>query len=367
MGADFAPRAAFALGYEPESSGVSRTGSTMTRARSTGWGNGEQRLHPRGVLIFNFDIGISQLKAEHRDMLHDWVVPWLKWRNSVIPIGLASRTGRDAANLHLSQMRASRTRQFLLSQVPDGFVAQVTLGFGEMKAKAEGYRDNTEDPRFRSVMVLFGRGPVAPFPPGLVDVKPELPDDWAPEGFSWDPGKFNDIGSGLSGFLELVPWEKVAMMAEYGDLFTAFWGAASAMPMLWRDVREQNENNGRLQGWWESFQDMADQFSDPGLSTMRMERWPELKPAKPRPLPTYDGSLNQREWMNGKKEACEFTYRLMEMMERDPPVKKHWAITGRRYLFLLSQKFGKNLATELHQMVDDRLRKKGNVEWPLRQ
>jgi hypothetical protein len=330
------------------------------------WGRMDRLTNPPALLIFNFETGSAHLNIEHRQYLHEVAVPKLKAGDNVTIIGLASRRGATAHNLRLSQLRAGATFQFLHGEIGPALVAQPTIGVGEMKAKEEGYAPNDNDPRFRSVVLMFGTGPTPPFPPALIDVTPRYPEDSTiPQSFEWDFPKTIDSLNGLAQFLELMPWEKLAAFGENMDLFTAVIGAAIGMPSLWMDVREQNRNNGRLQGYWESFQDMANQYSDPTLSTTPLKQWPVLRQARPRPLPAFDGSLNQREWMEGKQEACETTFEVVQIMERKPEIKEGWEITGRRYLFMLWYRFRNSLADGIHQEVDKRLREKGNHKWPL--
>src|SRR4051794_28572316 len=171
------------------------------------WGYMDRIVNPPGLLLFNFDVDGSHLKIEHRHYLHDIAVPLINWGNSVAAVGLASRTGTKIHNFAISLRRAERTLEFLQSQVRGGFNARAVQGLGEMKAAAEGYRDNSEDPRFRSVVLLFAPGPTPPFPPALIDVSPRIPDDLIHEGLPVDVGQINDVATGIAGFMELMPWE----------------------------------------------------------------------------------------------------------------------------------------------------------------
>jgi hypothetical protein len=52
-------------------------------------------------------------------------------------------------------------------------------------------------------------------------------------------------------------------------------------------------------------------------------------------------------------------------MERRPEVKSNWEITGRRYLFMLSQQFGSRVAKSINDLVDTRLKANHKEKWPL--
>ena len=221
---------------------------------------------------------------------------------------------------------------------------------------------------FRSVVLLFAPGPTPPFPPALFKLEaPKAAEADIPEGFEWDRGKIVDITSGVSGFLELLPWEKIAQLGEYGDIFATVYSGTMGMYDLFKGVTEQNENNGRLEGFWDAFQDMADRYSNPHLSTTPLKQWPELIKPQPHPFRSPDGSVNQKQWMEGKRDACELVFSMMEYMERKPEVVDGWNITGRRYLFMLSQQMGSNIAANIRKETDKRLFEKGNpYGWPLR-
>jgi hypothetical protein len=162
-----------------------------------GWGLSERLLKPECLLLFNFDVGSAQLKLEHRDELRQRIVPSLKMHHGVAVVGLTSRTGTTAHNQQLSMRRAENTLAFLRGEAGSDFDARPAIGFGEMKAKQEGYRPNSEERRFRSVVVLLGAQRVAPFPPALFDVTPVLPGEIPTGGFHPDLGKGIDIASGI--------------------------------------------------------------------------------------------------------------------------------------------------------------------------
>ena len=144
-------------------------------SKSTGPGRTEHRTSPKSLLLYNFDINGDQLKAEHETFLRKEVVPVLQRGGSVSLVGLASRSGSHSHNLALSERRAHNTLAFLRKAVPSGFAARQVAGFGESKAEQEGYRDGSEDERFRSVVVFTSLSPTPPVPPKKNVVTPEKP------------------------------------------------------------------------------------------------------------------------------------------------------------------------------------------------
>jgi hypothetical protein len=334
--------------------------------RHSGWGLSDHLYNPECLLLYNFDIDSPELKLEHKEDLRQRIVPALKFHHGVAVVGLASRTGSSAHNLDLSLRRAKATLAFLRSQAGNEFDARPAIGFGDMKATQEGYRPHTEDPRFRSVVVLLGEQRVAPFPPNVFDVTPKLPGDLPEGGFHFELGKSIDIASGIAQFLELMPWEKLAEFGEKADIYTAVLGNLLGMGLLWHDVDEQNLFNGRVEGFWEAMQFMADQYASPALSKTALKKWPALRQPTPRAMSegTYDTA--HRKWMQGRQEGCDEAWEAIGIMERLPEVKNNWEITGRRYLFVLSQKFRSGVAAAIHAQVDDQIKKAGKGNWPLR-
>jgi hypothetical protein len=144
-------------------------------SKFTGPGRTEHRTSPKSLLLYNFNINGDQLKAEHEAFLRKEVVPILQRGGSISLVGLASRSGSDSHNLALSEKRAHNTLAFLRKVVPGKFAAREVTGFGESKAKQEGYRDGSEDERFRSVIVFVSPAPTPPDPPKKHDIAPEKP------------------------------------------------------------------------------------------------------------------------------------------------------------------------------------------------
>src|SRR5262245_52456965 len=104
-------------------------------------------------LLFNFDFDGDTPKPKHEEWLRDNVVPLLPLPGvKVILRGEASRAGRDAYNLALSQRRVDKVIAFLRrhGMGASQFVRQAA---GEGDARLAGQADNTDDERFRSVAI----------------------------------------------------------------------------------------------------------------------------------------------------------------------------------------------------------------------
>jgi hypothetical protein len=338
---------------------------------TTGRGGWERRSAPPSVLFFNFDIDGDFLKHEHRVGLLEGVAPALQRGGSVRVVGLTSRSGSARHNLHLSLRRAERTVAFLRGAVPTGFVAQAVVGFGEMKARAEGHPDGSEHPRFRSVILFVGAGRTPPTPPPTVDVSPAdlLVDQLFPEDDMLDPAsKITDVAIGALGFTELVPLELAAAVG--GVLGGALTGlsAAALMPLTWTGLHAQNIANGRIEGYVDAVQSMADAFASPALRSIPQTRWPSLPHPTPRPFSPAELTLvNQREWMAGRREGCALAYELLKKLDQVPLHRNNAVVNGRQLLVWMRARFGgEGVKPWLMTAINRRLIGGGSGTWPLR-
>jgi hypothetical protein len=345
----------------------------MSRYKYSGRGVAQRWMTPPGLLIFNFDSGSAQLKMEHRDGLQSWVVPELQHGAHVAIFGMADRVGTVARNQHLSEQRAIQTLAFLRSAVSKDFRASRVVGLGELEAKVEGYRDNVAEPRFRSVLVVPSGALMPAHVPPKTDLAQFIEKEILP-GTDWLDyvSRGLDIGIGVGGFLETLPWEEMAELAGKIGFFLTVVASVVQLPILWHSVHEQNLKNGGMQGFWEAMQDMANQFSDPSLGTTPLSKWPPLRVPQARTfgIPDTDLPVNEREWMDGRREGCQFAFRLIEKVDQHPvtvKVKgKDQILNGRQLLQNMASQYGSTFGDELHKVIDRKLLDKAGTNWPLR-
>jgi len=343
----------------------------MKQHHRTGRGGWERRRQPPSLLLFNFDLDSDALKHEHRIGLLDGVVPQLRAGGSLSVVGLASRSGARAHNRALSGGRAERVLAFLRHEVPNGFAAKQVVGFGELKAAEEGQPNGTEDPRFRSVIVLVGRGPEPPPTPEPFDLSPEslLVGSLFP-GTDWLSlaSKVHDVVSGALGFADLVPAAEVAATGGVLGAGLSVLSLTALMPLTWTSVHDQNVANGRIEGYVDAVQSMAEAFSSPALPSLPLSMWPPLPVPTPRAFSPAELTLvNQREWMQGRREGCALAYEFFRALDRSPLVHKNALVGGRQILGWMRRAQGRaGIKASLMVAVNRRLTAAGHPRWPLR-
>jgi hypothetical protein len=138
------------------------------------------------ALLYNFEINSPELKPEHKKWITEKigvhpppspgvdVTPQRTRTMSALICGLASRTGSDALNWHLSQNRAEKVADAIWRLDPSIFLNGLKFGLGEEAARIAGLKDGVEDEKWRSVFVrlydpskIRVYGPARP-PPTLV-------------------------------------------------------------------------------------------------------------------------------------------------------------------------------------------------------
>jgi len=343
----------------------------MIQPHRTGRGAWERRRRPPSLLLFNFDVDSDALKHEHRVGLLDGVVPQLRAGGSISVVGLASRSGARGHNRALSGSRAERTMAFLRHEAPNGFVAKQVIGFGELKAVEEGQPDGTEDPRFRSVIVLMGRGADPPPTPETFDLSPEslLVEALFP-GTDWLSlaSKIHDVVAGALGFADLVPAAGVAATGGVLGEGLSLLSLAALMPLTWTGVHNQNIANGRIEGYVDAVRSMAEAFASPALPSLPLSMWPPLPVPTPRAFSPAELTLvNQREWMQGRREGCALAYEFFRALDRSPLVHKNALVGGRQILGWMRRAQGRDgIKASLMDAVNRRLTASGHPRWPLR-
>jgi hypothetical protein len=125
----------------------------------------DQETNALTSLLYNFDIAQHQLKPEHEEWLKYNVTGYLKRGGGIALVGLASRTATDDFNKRLSQRRIDSVIDFLRRESPNNFAVRFQVAMGEGLAEQAGAPDNSEDEKWRGVLIAVSARPTPPPPP----------------------------------------------------------------------------------------------------------------------------------------------------------------------------------------------------------
>jgi len=343
----------------------------------TGPGRHEPRSNPAGWLLYNFDIEGHQLKEEHRRFLQQVVAPVIRSGKGVSIVGLASRTGTFAYNQRLSQQRAYAVVAFLRGIIPTGFQAREVTAFGERKAQREGYPDEIEDHRFRSVMILLGSGnSPPPPPPPEIDVSEELPDIDIPipdtPVITTLTRILRVIGFG-TGLVGIIATGVLLTVVSLVGLVVGVVGTMLVLPGAWESADRWARFNGACEGFWNAMEDMARVYSNPLFDRLPEAQWPSLPYPRLRPPREPIELEYQRQWRAGEEQGREVAFQTMLQLDREPLQRKQLVagrtlklrLSGRMILRLLVYSYGREgVAYQVRRVVEERLREQGYAGWP---
>ena len=336
--------------------------------RHTGPGLLEKRpTNPPSFLLYNFDIDGSQVKKEHQRALFSMVMPALRSGGSVCIVGLASRSGSMAHNDLLSLERAKNVLKVLRQNVPAGFSTRLysgksatdgqVSGVGERKAKLEGYRDGTEDARFRAVLVFAW--------PGALPPKLRLPGDVLlreiPEVTSGNEDlellvRALDTLAGTGKIVELVV-ESAFLEVAVGIVETI--GIVLSLPAAWLAGAHASLRNGRLLGFSRAMQAMADAMGGTSSAADVGAVLPPIPHPFPQQKPIPDPMLSQADQLarEGERQGYEMAWSLVMRLERNPKEvtltvrgnRRTMRLSGRGLLWCLHRAFGDSVKEEIQR------------------
>jgi len=350
--------------------------------RHTGPGRTEIRSNPPSIMLYNFDTDGDDLKPEHKEFLRRHALPTLRSGGSVSVLGFADRTASDNHNNALSLRRAAKTAAFLRSEIRSPFNIRQVTGFGERAAFREGYRDGTENERFRAVLLFLSSTPIPPparippppplpIDPNLPNILPEIP----PESGPLDTiGQVLDVFGGVTGPFTFFATGALAAVLDVMGTVASIIGAILALPGIWLSADAQRRTNGRYQGFWNAMQDMARPFSAPDLDRRPESTWPAVPRPVPHLNPIDESTLLEmdRQWRAGEREGCNTAYAMIQRMERTPVMRsinvggttRQVSMSGRFLLRMMWIAARGDVAGFVRNEFNRRLRAQGRREWP---
>lgn len=278
------------------------------------------------VLLFNYDVEGKILKKEHKDFLISTIVPLLKAGCGVSILGQASTTGAAAFDAGLSQARVEDLLKNLRTWVGTSFPLGRLEGRGKSMALAITGRDNTEDEAWRAVWLRVWDKKHPPPDLGGGNINPNLTPDTP------GIGTFSsalDVIGGVVSILDLgldvaATYSSIAGLAiagtatTIGGLVLAGISSIVGMPALWAATDALAEFNGRVQGYADAMQDMAEQYKDDSLDHKPVKQWPALQQPSAHIFNPVPGSVSEQFWRQGQRKGCTEAYMDILKMEANP-------------------------------------------------
>jgi hypothetical protein len=325
--------------------------------------------------LYNFGIGKSELKQDHKELLDTAIGPVNRLGGSIALLGLASTTGTLQRDFELGSKRIHAVTHYLRSKFGSQFLVTKHPTAGKVMALAfeeahlaGGTKDNTESPLWRAVVINAWNRALTPPPPVGSDADP-----FNNPNYSVIVGKVLDTAAGLLGIIDVAAEIfdlAIAAAASVADLIVGPIAALASLPLTWGNADFFAEKNGEIQGKADAIQDMADQYNDSTLDQKRLADWPAVK------VPELHGPVNPQPnafqifWhqgqMEGRKKAVEA---ILEMEQHPIPIKlsngKNFKYTGRIWLRAMSKAFGDNVGVEVViKPVNEQLKKQGMPPFP---
>lgn len=265
------------------------------------------------VKLSNFDIDGYGVKEDHKQILRGIVLEILKGGGSVAILGHASTTG-DATHDHvLSEERAGEVLKFLRAEGGNGFFVNTIDGRGKATALAMTGKDNTEDANWRTVWVRVWskKNPPPDIGTKLINPGVPLPKDPFISSFSDDLGLVSGVLSLIDLGIDIAATYSAAaglatagIITGVGGLVLTVVGGIIALPALWASVDALAEANGKMQGYADAMQDMADAFKDDALDRKPVRDWPAIPAPQPHIFSSAQPTVTQQAWHRGQRWGC---------------------------------------------------------------
>lgn len=322
--------------------------------------------------LYNFDIGGSDVKDDHKQLLKARVFDFLSAGGSAAIVGLASVTGTSEGDLNLSQTRADNVAKYLrdlsmFASNPDytgPFRIKSTVGRGRQWALLYS---KSENEFWRAVWVhVWDRA--TPPSDNQVDFGVQLPD--LPESSALaDTGNILDVASWIIAIID------VADIIPVVDLFVSIIDTLFSLIATWAAADQNAYLNGYIQGYDMAMVDMAEPFGSPNLHTKPLSQWPAVpKPSPHEELWASQPSVGQQKWHEGEQAGCDAAYKQVQNWEKSPlyvdvpgaGYNRQQALSGREVLRVLSLKYPDKVGVYFVKQWNKALNKEGKPDWPTR-
>jgi hypothetical protein len=195
--------------------------------------------------------------------------------------------------------------KFLRAEGGSKFFVNKNAGRGKQAALAITGVDNKEDEKWRTVWVRVWTKTNPP-PDIGVAVNPSVPLPKNPliSEFSDDLSLVGGVLSIVDLGIDFAGLAAAGIVTGVAGLALTVVGGIIALPALWASVDALAEANGKMQGYADAMQDMAEAFSDNALDRKPVRDWPAIPEPKPH-LPSGSApSTAAQFWRQGQQWGC---------------------------------------------------------------
>src|SRR5208283_3278833 len=157
-----------------------------------------------------------------------------------------------------------------------------------------------------------------------------------------------------------------------GGLILAGISSIIGMPVLWANTDALAEFNGRVQGYADAMQDMAEQYKDDSLDRKPVKQWPAIQRPAAHIFNPVPSSIAEQFWRQGQRKGCAEAYLDILKMEANPvdvdatvngkPQKIK--ANGKLVLRALWVSTKGNVGVKMVTQVNDMLKKQGKPPFP---
>ncbi len=334
------------------------------------------------VLLFNYDIASSVTKKEHKEFLALNIIPLLKQGNGALILGQASTTGSAAFDLQISRARAQDVLTYLRREAGPSFPAPHPDGVGKSRALALTGIDNNEDEHWRAVWIRVWDKTHAPTNLGNGPFLPNVNPNITPNNSIVLDQVYDVIGAalGLADFgLDLAVFygasaavESLAVAVSATGLAVSVFSEMIALPAMWRSGDVLAEFNGKVQGYADAMQDMAEQYGDDSLDKVPVKKWNAIKQPFPHTQGALPTSAAATVWRHAQQVGCDMAFKDMLTLDTTPTeittnvngnaVKTK--VNGKIVLRGLWVSTKGNVGVKVINQINAELRKQGKPNWP---
>jgi len=361
--------------------------TNMTRPKNKMTGRGKYKYLQSApndwtILLYNYDIEGNRYKPDHKQFLDVTVVPYLKAGCGIAIYGLASTTGTVEYDRRLGAERALDVYRYLRTVAGSSFPMSKLETRGKSLALERTGKDNTEDEEYRGVWLRVWDKQHPPphiIDPGVVNPTFKYSDPGVVifgQGLDVLGGVVSVIDLGLdisASYTGIVAAATGGIVTAGAGLVLAIVATIIGMPAIWASGDSLAEFNGKVEGYDEAMQDMAEQYSSDDLDRKPMRQWPAVREPSPHLFSALPIGTPGAFWRKGQSAGCRLAYMDALKLELNPidvdvvtkdGKKTKTKANGRLMLRALWVTTKGEVAEKMVMQVNETLKQHGKPPWP---